>query len=82
MIRVKREGQTFTIEHSDVAQVLIRVNDDMINFEKKVTVIYEGRVLFKDKVVRNTDIIQKTFQERHDPKAVFSAEIEVNIPQS
>ena len=82
LIRVKREGQTFTIEHSDVAQVLIRVNDDMINFEKKVTVIYEGRVLFKDKVVRNTDIIQKTFQERHDPKAVFSAEIEVNIPQS
>ena len=82
LIRVKREGQTFTIEHSDVSQILIRVNDDMINFDKKITVIYEGGILFKDKVSRETETIQKTFRERHDPTAVFSAEIEINIPQS
>ena len=72
----------FTIEHSDVSQILIRVNDDMINFDKKITVIYEGGILFKDKVSRETETIQKTFRERHDPTAVFSAEIEIDIPQS
>ncbi|MBA62353.1 MAG: polyhydroxyalkanoate depolymerase [Planctomycetaceae bacterium] len=82
LIRVKREGQIFTIEHSDVSQLLIRVNDEMINFDKNVTVIHNEKVLFRDKVTRSTETIEKTFQERHDPTAVFSAEIEINIPQS
>ncbi|MEC9095402.1 MAG: transglutaminase domain-containing protein [Planctomycetota bacterium] len=82
LIRVKRDGQTFTIEHSDVAQLLIRVNDDMIDFNKKVTVIHKDKVVFNDKISRSSATIEKTFQERHDPTAVFSAEIKVNIPQS
>lgn len=82
LIRARHDGQTFTIEHSDVAQLLIRVNDDMIDFNKKVTVVYNGQVLFKDKLSRSASTIQRTFQERHDVHSTFSAEIEINIPQS
>jgi len=82
LIRVRHDGQTFTIEHSDVSKLLIRVNDEMIDFKKNVTVVYNGQVLFKDKLTRSAATIQSTFQERHDIDSTFSAEIEIDIPQS
>ncbi len=82
LVRVKHDSQTFTIEHCDVAQLLIRVNDDMINFSKPVSVIYKGNVLFQEKVTRSAATMQRTFQQRHDPAAIFSAEIVISIPQT
>ena len=81
LVRVKRDKQSFTIEHSDVNEIVIRVNDDMIDFSKKVSVSYQGKELFKGKLERNAATISKTFEERHDSTAVFSAEITVTIPQ-
>ncbi|MCC9600948.1 dienelactone hydrolase family protein [Stieleria sp. JC731] len=82
VVRVKHDGQTFEILQSDVETLLIRVNDEMINFDQPVRVIYKGQVLFEGDVIRQRSIIEKTFNERHDPSATFSGEIEVTIPQN
>ena len=80
VVRVKHDGQTFDILQSDVAELLIRVNDDMIDFDKNVVVTYKGKALFDGKLVRSKAVIEKTFNERHDPQAIFSAEIKVVLP--
>ncbi|OYP33084.1 dienelactone hydrolase family protein [Rhodopirellula sp. MGV] len=81
IVRVRREGQTFEIQHSDVSELAIRVNDDMIDFDKNVVVTYRDKVLFDGKLERQQLVIEKTFNERHDLKSVFSAELRVVIPQ-
>lgn len=81
LVRVKHDNQTFTIEHSDVAELRLRVNDDMIDFSKKVTVLHDSKVLFKGMLARQSSTLQKTFEERHDPSAVYSAEIIVSVPK-
>ncbi len=82
IVRVKHDGQTFEIQQSDVPELLIRVNDDMINFDQPVRITYQGKVLFEGQLTRSKATIEKTFEERHDPSAVFSAEVKVAIPQS
>jgi predicted esterase len=79
LVRVRRSGQTFDIEHSDVPELLIRVNDDMIDFEKPVVVRHKGDVVFESKVSRSKATIKKTFEERFDRAQVFSAEIKIPI---
>ena len=81
LVRVKHDNQTFTIEHSDVAELRLRVNDDMIDFSKKVPVLHDSKVLFKGMLARQSSTLQKTFEERHDPSAVYSAEIIVSVPK-
>ena len=80
VVRVKHDGQAFEVLHSDVAELLIRVNDDMIDFDKNVSVTYHGNVLFDGVLLRSKSVIERTFNERHDSTAVFSAEIKVAIP--
>lgn len=79
VVRVKHDGQTFDVEHSDVSELWIRVNDDMIDFDQPVKVTCKGNVLFDGKLVRSKEVMKKTFDERHDKTAVFSAEIKVTI---
>ncbi|PQO46620.1 transglutaminase domain-containing protein [Blastopirellula marina] len=80
VVRVKRDGNTFEIEQCDVPKLTIRVNDEMIDFGKNVVVTYQGKTLFDGKLTRSKSVVEKTFDERHDPTAVFSAEVEVAIP--
>ncbi|EMI57418.1 transglutaminase domain-containing protein [Rhodopirellula sallentina] len=81
VVRVKRDGQSFEIVQCDVPRLRIRVNDDMIDFDKNVRVVYKGNVLFDEKLNRQRSVVAETFAERHDVSAVFSGEIEVAIPR-
>ena len=76
---VSREGNTFTIEETDqVEHVVIRLNDDMIDFSKPVTV-KQGSHSDVFQVSRNKEVIQMTIAGRSDPGAVFSSQIRVKI---
>ena len=61
IVRVKHEGQEFEIEQSDVPELLIRVNDDMIDFNQKVRVTYQGKIPIRRKTQT---------QQRHAGKIV------------
>lgn len=81
LIRVRRDGQVFKIEQCDVEEIRIRLNEDMVDFGKPVSVAYQDKTLFEGLVRRSKDVVKQTFDERHDKSALFSAEILVSIPK-
>lgn len=75
-----REGQTIRIEKAEaVDTLLIRLNDKMLDLDKKVKIEFNGKVLFDEFPVRNFAAIWKSLKERNDLEQVFSAEIEVEL---
>ena len=77
---VQRDGQTFNIERCDLQEIIIRLNDDLCNLNKPITVSYQGHNIFRGKVTRSSELIRQTILERGDYTSVFSAEITVSIP--
>jgi predicted alpha-1,6-mannanase (GH76 family) len=82
---VRRDGQVFTIlDAKDVAKVRIRLDDSMCDLSKEVVVREKSaggeRELFRGFPVRTVATIAATLAERDDPKAVYPAEITVDIP--
>ncbi len=83
LVSARREdlgGQVITIENAqDVAELLIRLNDQMFDLDKPVTVRWQGRDIFSGLAPRTIATLQQTLAERGDPHAVFSAEIKVKL---
>lgn len=79
---VSRDGNAFTIEAADkVGHVIIRLNDDMIDFGSPVTVKHGDRTYTFENLKRSKSLIEQTLNERSDPDAVFSAEIRIPVEQ-
>ena len=79
---VSRKGQNFTIEKTEKLKKLqIRLNDQMIDFEKPVVVKMGDKELFNKKVDRNIATIVKTLTDRGDPATVYCASIEITLPE-
>lgn len=72
-------GNTVTLEKCDYASISIYLNDQMVDLDKEVTVVYNGKNLFKGKVERSVDVMKQSMAERNDPSYVFPAEIVVNV---
>ncbi|MCH2135596.1 MAG: hypothetical protein MK101_03320 [Phycisphaerales bacterium] len=81
---VSRSGQVITIEEPGVSKTLhIRLDDDMLDLDKPVTVLGpDGETLFEDWVPRTAQVIEETLQERGDPSGVFTAEIKIELSDS
>lgn len=76
---VTRDGNEFEILETDkVAQVIIRLNDAMVDFEQPVVVKHDGKTQ-TFRVSRDAGLIKKTLMERGDIGSVFSAEIKINV---
>lgn len=77
---IDKTNQLITIEAAtDVSQLHIRLNDQMLDLDKPVTVQMNGRELYKGLANRTLATIQKTLAERGDPRSVFPAEIGVSL---
>jgi len=73
-------GQTITIEKADLVNSLnVLLNDEMLNLDEKVTVIFDGEEVYNSVPTRNIATIWNSLSERNDTNQVFSAEIEVNL---
>lgn len=79
---VSRDGNEFTIEATEkVASVIIRLNDDIIDFDKPVTVKIGDRTRTFKNLKRSKTLIERTLAERTDPNSVFSAELRIPVNQ-
>lgn len=79
---VSRSGNQFTIEAAEkVANVIIRLNDDMIDFAAPVIVKFGDRTYTFENLKRSRTLIEQTMAERSDSNAVFSAEIRIPITE-
>ena len=55
----------------------ILLDDAMLDLDKDVRVTQGGKELFVGRVPRSKAVIERTLQERFDPKAAFTAEVKV-----
>ncbi|MDR1516853.1 MAG: alpha/beta hydrolase [Dysgonamonadaceae bacterium] len=74
---VEHAGNSFTILKNDYKTLYINVNDEMIDFDKPITVKAKGKTVFKGKVFRNITDIWKSAEIPKDRRLIFTARIEV-----
>lgn len=79
-IVASRKGNRIIVERCDYPSFTLCLNDDVADLDKPVIVEYNGRRLLKKRVRRSADIIARSLRERQDPRLVFSAELEVKMP--
>jgi len=80
-VRATRKQQTIDIEKADVAQLIVRFNDEMLDLDQVVTISFQKKRLFQGRLQRTIGKLAETL-ERGDPSLVFSAEISVELPQN
>lgn len=80
-IVAERDGQTIDIlEAPPGARLEILLDDVMCDLDREVTVRHGDVVLFHGLVPRTETALARTLAERGDPRAMFPAEVAVEIP--
>lgn len=84
-IVARRDGQEFAIETSPEhpRRIMIRLADGMPNLDldREITIAVPNLPLKRIQPRRRIATLASTLAEREDPKLMFSAEFEVNLPQ-
>jgi hypothetical protein len=79
-VEASLDEQQIAIEKiQGIEQLVLRVNDQMINLDRPLTVRVQGKEVFNGSVNRTIGIIAKTLMERSDPTSIFSAEVTVSV---
>jgi hypothetical protein len=80
-VTADRDGQTITIKSADkIERLLIRLDDRMVDLDRPVRIVYQGRALFEGCVPRTIAALMHTLDHRGDPQLMFDAEVEVKLP--
>lgn len=80
LITASIDKQTIMIEEADgVESIIINLNDELLDLDQPVTVKYQNKVLYEDKINRNIKTIEQSLSERGDPELVYSGSIVVNL---
>ncbi len=73
------DGNTVNIERCDYKGLTIYLNDKLVDLDKPVKVVYNGKTLFEGMVDRTEENIKASFAEREDPSYMFCSRIDVKI---
>lgn len=69
------KDQTIELTSDMVKRVQVRFNDQLLDLDRPVKVVFNGETVFEGKVDRKCEVIERTLEERGDPTSVFCAEI-------
>jgi hypothetical protein len=81
ILRAHIKNNIVTINQSDYSQVTIYLNDQLVDLDKTIKVVYGKKTLFKGKLSRTAENLRKSLEERGDPTYCFPAILKVNIPR-
>ena len=79
-IRLSCHDNIIDIEQCDYSQITLCLNDELVNLDKKVTIRFKGKNLFKKKLARTEECLRKTLNERGDMRYSFPATVTLKIP--
>ena len=80
LVIVSKKDQSIDIQDRGQAnQIDIMLNDEMVDFDKPVTVSHKGKVIFERKPRRSISEIHRTLKERGDPGLVFSSRLSIKL---
>jgi hypothetical protein len=73
-VAAQLNGQTVTLDSADVAQVGVRLRDDMLDLDQAVTIQANGTAVFEGVLPRTINTLYTSLVERGDPTFTFTAE--------
>ena len=76
-LRIEHDGNIINIIKSDYSEFFIHLNDKIMNLSKPITVILDGKIIFKGKVKRKKEHIDASISKRMDPEYIFSAKLKI-----
>ncbi len=79
LIEAEIDGQIININSSTVSDVIIQLNDNFIDMDKKVVVNYRDKNLYYGYVLRNENIIYTSIMEYGDPQSVYYGQISLSL---
>ena len=79
LIEAEIDGQIININSSTVSDIIIQLNDNFIDMDKKVVVNYRGKNLYNGYVSRNENIIKDSIVEYGDPQSVYYGKISLSL---
>jgi dienelactone hydrolase len=75
------EGQTIRLTGDVPNGIRLRLADELLDLDRGVTVLANGREVFKaGKVARTLEAIRESLRERADPRSAATAIVTLNIP--
>lgn len=74
-----RDGQRIDVRSETVRQVRVRLNDKMLDLDQPVVITRAGQAWMTKRISRTISVLQRTIEERGDPRSIFSAELVVAI---
>lgn len=81
LVTAQVEQQTIRLESNDVEQLALRLRDDFVDLNQPVTVIWNGREVYRGTPKRSISTLSKTLIERSDPRDQYSAEVTFDKPE-
>ena len=78
-IEARIDGNTVELLSSDYSAATIYLNDQMMDLDKPVRVIFGDKVLFEGPVTRKPAVMRQTLRERGDLSYVFPVRVDVNL---
>jgi len=79
LIEAEIDGQIININSSTVSDIIIQLNDNFIDMDKKVVVNYRGKNLYNGYVSRNENIIKDSILEYGDPQSIYYGQIFLSL---
>jgi predicted peptidase len=78
----KRESNTVYITDNYAAVLYVYLDDRMLDLDKEVTLISDGRQIFKGMVYRKPEYIRATLANKGDPNLAFYARLTIKTTQT
>ena len=79
LIEAEISDQVININSSTVSSIIIQLNDNLIDMDKKVVVKYRGKNLYNGYVSRNENIIKDSILEYGDPQSIYYGQIFISL---
>jgi poly(3-hydroxybutyrate) depolymerase len=76
---VDRDTNTVDVEWCDYTRLTVYMNDDILDLDKPVHILFGGRELFSGMVERNANNIRRNLLAREDPAYAFPAQVTVTL---
>ena len=79
LIRASVTDNTITLDAPGVSRVILRLNDRLLDLDRPVTVVSNGKTVFKGKVARQANAILESLRQRADPYSAATALLDVKL---
>lgn len=83
LVIAKRDGQTIEITQAEkVSKLLVRLDDRLADLDHPVRVTFAAKDVYTGTPSRTVAVMVRTLAGRGDPRLVFDAEVEVELPKA